>query len=214
MGLVGGGRGSQPFPCLQYTPPPPPNHLTLQIPNTTHRHRHLPQHLGGRGVGGGWVGMGSPARVCIRSHLRGPCHCPDTFTHEPSRALTPAHLPPQPQHCHRHPQQTQQLFPPTCFRFPNTRQNVTPPQDDVNAVTYADGSPNVIVSGSDDTFIKVGGVVDTSPNQTKPGGGCKDVWGGGGGWGGAGGCGRGGWEGLTSNQSRKETVNRVWRGGM
>ncbi|KAG2423726.1 hypothetical protein HXX76_015115 [Chlamydomonas incerta] len=28
-------------------------------------------------------------------------------------------------------------------------------QDDVNAVTYADGSPNVIVSGSDDTYIKV-----------------------------------------------------------
>ena len=28
-------------------------------------------------------------------------------------------------------------------------------QDDVNAVTYADASPNVIVSGSDDTFIKV-----------------------------------------------------------
>lgn len=28
-------------------------------------------------------------------------------------------------------------------------------QDDVNAVTFADDSPNVIVSGSDDALIKV-----------------------------------------------------------
>ncbi len=32
-------------------------------------------------------------------------------------------------------------------------------QDDVNAVTYADQSPNIIVSGSDDTSIKVGVVL-------------------------------------------------------
>ena len=30
--------------------------------------------------------------------------------------------------------------------------------DDVNAVTYADDSPNIIVSGSDDTSIKVSAV--------------------------------------------------------
>lgn len=29
-------------------------------------------------------------------------------------------------------------------------------RDDVNAVTYADTSPNIIVTGSDDSLIKVG----------------------------------------------------------
>ncbi|PNH08963.1 LEC14B protein [Tetrabaena socialis] len=65
-----------------------------------------------------------------------------------------------------------------------THLDPNPAPDDVNAVTYADASPNIIISGSDDTLIKVwdrrtmpapqpeasssGGAGGTSPRKPRP----------------------------------------------